>query len=134
MAHTYMEFDTITVRGEDASEFLAEVSGPKTGMNRTRYASEEFGVVAWEEYDWWRTNSDLMTVVVMDLKDSRTCEVVIMVGGGGDDLFGFDWSVTSTIASKVGDVERSAEAAALEEAVEYIERTCEDLPVSVVPG
>ncbi|MEF8813109.1 MAG: hypothetical protein V5A55_04745 [Halovenus sp.] len=128
-----MEFDTITVRGEGASELLTEVSGPTKGMNKTRYASEEFSVIAWERYDLWRTNSDLMVAVIMDLTDSRTCEVAIMVGGGGDELLGFDWSVTSTVASTVSDVERSAEAAALEEAVEYLEKTCNDLTLNIAP-
>lgn len=128
-----MEFDTITVRGEGVSELLKEVSGPKKGMNKTRYASDGFSVIAWERYDLWRTNSDIMVVVIMDLTDSRTCEVGIMVGGGGDEILGLDWSVTSTVASTVSDVERSAEAAALKQTVEYLEERCNDLTLNIDP-
>lgn len=128
-----MEFDTITVRGEGVSELLEEVSGPKKGMNKTRYASDGFSVITWERYDLWRTNSDIMVAVIMDLTDSRTCEVGIMVGGGGDELLGLDWSVTSTVASTVSDVERSAEAAALKQTVEYLEERCNDLTLNIDP-
>lgn len=126
-----MEFETITVRGEGASQLLTELSGPIKGMNKTRYAADGFSILAWERYDVWRTNSDIMVALIMDLTDSRTCEVAIMAGGGGDEILGWDWSFLSLVAGQVSDVEEGAEAAAIQDTVEYLGNRCEDLSLDI---
>ncbi|WP_251328442.1 hypothetical protein [Haloplanus pelagicus] len=129
-----MEFGTVVVRGEDADDLLAEMTGPKRAMNRTRYLGDTFGVIAWERWDSWRTNSDLMVVVVMELRDDETCEVAVMAGGGGEGAMGLDWSVGSVVADHLLGAERSAEAAAFEEAIEDLEATCESLALTIDLG
>jgi hypothetical protein len=126
-----MEFGTVTVRGERADALLSELTGPKRAMNRTRYRADTFGVLAWERWDSWRTNSDLMVTVVIEVRDERTCEVAVMAGGGGEGAMGLDWSVGSVVADHLLGAERSAEAAAFEEAIEALEDTCDSLGLTI---
>jgi hypothetical protein len=126
-----MEFGSVTVRGEDAGALLSELTGPKRAMNRTRYLADDFAVIAWERWDSWRTNSDLMVTVVIERRDERTCEVAVFAGGGGEGAMGLDWSVGSVVADHLLGAERSAEAAAFEEAIESLESTCESLGLTI---
>jgi len=129
-----MEFGTVVVRGENADALLSELTGPKRAMNRTRYLAGDFGVLAWERWDSWRTNSDLMVVVVLERRDDRTCEVAVMAGGGGEGAMGLDWSVGSVVADHLLGAERSAEAAAFEEAIASLEDVCESLGLTIDVG
>ncbi|MFB6101228.1 MAG: hypothetical protein ABEJ73_01525 [Haloplanus sp.] len=126
-----MEFGSVTVRGENVAAVLSELTGPKRAMNRTRYLADSFGMIAWERWDSWRTNSDLMVAVVMELRDDRTCEVAVLAGGGGEGAMGLDWSVSSVVADHLLGAERSAEAAAFEEAIEALEDTCDSLELTI---
>jgi len=126
-----MEYGTITVRGDDVERLMSELTGPGMGSEKTRYRTDDFAVLAWERWDAWRTNSDLMVAVVMDVEDERTCTLAVMAGGGGEGALGLDWSVTSAIAESVTGKERSAETAAFEEAIEDIEETCESLGLEI---
>lgn len=128
-----MEFGTVTVTGDGVGELLTELTGPGMAMNQTRYKRGYFGVIAWERWDSWRTNSDMMVTVVMDLRDDRTCEVAVLVGGGGEGAMGLDWSVESVVADHLLGAERSAEAAAFEEAIDHLEETCADLGLDIDP-
>jgi hypothetical protein len=117
-----MEFGSVTVTGERVDELLTALTGPAMAENPTRYRREEFGVIAWERWDSWRTNSDLMVAVVMDLRDDRTCEVTAMV---------WDWSVESVVAERLLGTERGAEAAVFAETIEHLEDVCATLDLEV---
>jgi hypothetical protein len=126
-----VEFGSVTVTGERVDELLTTLTGPAMAENPTRYRREEFGVIAWDRWDSWRTNSDLMVAVVMDLRDDRTCEVTAMVGGGGTGAMGWDWSVESVVAERLLGTERGAEAAVFAETVEYLEDVSATLDLEV---
>lgn len=121
----------MTVRGDRVEELLSAVTGPRGAMERTRYRAERFCVVAWERWDSWRTGTDLMAVVVMELLDEETCRVAVFAGGGGSGLTGRDWTVTSVAAEHLLGAEHSAEAAAFEEAVVDVEDACEELDLTL---
>ena len=129
-----MEWGTLTVRGERVEELLSEVTGPTGAMERTRYRADRFCVVAWERWDSWRTGTDLMVAVVMELLDRETCQVAVFAGGGGSGLTGRDWTVTSVAAEHLLGAEHSAEAAAFGEAVVDVEDACEALDLTLDVG
>jgi len=46
-------------------------------------------VILAEEFDFWRTNSNLQVTVVVERRDEETCRVEVFAGGGAAGILEF---------------------------------------------
>lgn len=83
-----MERRHLTLRGNNINLTLAALTEERTCL--TSQPSPDVAVMFFENY-FFRTNSNLMAVVIAAMKDETTCDIEIMAGGGGQGLFGIDW-------------------------------------------
>jgi|GEM_PF-1979807 len=54
-----------------------------------RYSGDGVEVILAEEFDLWRTNSNLQITVILERRDEETCRVELFAGGGATGLLGF---------------------------------------------
>ena len=82
-----MERRGYTVVGGGVERLPAEVESPFDAGYR--YSGDGVEVVLAEEFDLWRTNSNLQVTVVLERRDEETCRVEVFAGGGASGIFGF---------------------------------------------
>ena len=70
------------------------------------YTSKDVTVLFNEHY-FLRTNSDLMTAVILNFATPGKCEVEVISGGGGQGLASFDWGAESNRDDAVADMLRA---------------------------
>jgi hypothetical protein len=91
-----MQERTYTVTGSNLSELAAALEAKLEP--KATHDGDGFTVLMCEEFEFWRTNSNMQATVILDHQDDDTATVNVTVGGGGAGLL--QWTFGSE--KKVG--------------------------------
>lgn len=93
-----MHVRTYTVTGPGVAELetaLSERLNPKAS-----HSGDGFAVLLCEEYELWRTNSNMQATVIIDHESDDTATVKVTVGGGATGLLKLTWGSERKVGKK----------------------------------
>lgn len=109
-----MRETSYTVTGQDISALTAALT--------TQFSPEEthttdgVAVLMTEEYEFWRTNSNMQVTLILEFRDDHTCLSKLVVGGGASGLL---------------NITHGSEKKILRTVAREFEAVCEDLGLTV---
>jgi len=94
-----MQVKSYTATGPQFSELEAALTERFTPEES--HTGDGFAVLMIEEYEFWRTNSNMQVTIILESSSENSCLVKLTVGGGASGIFNWTYGSEEKALQKI---------------------------------